>query len=76
MTSLAVIEAKISLIRKYLKILRGYQNYSESTIRQDITLKAAPGRYRIFPAPGKKEIGPLNGKEMRAMACFMRLNRT
>lgn len=45
MTGVAVIESKISSILKYLKILKGYQHYSEEKLENDLTLRGAIERY-------------------------------
>ncbi|MBI4330241.1 MAG: DUF86 domain-containing protein [Chloroflexi bacterium] len=45
MTSLAAIEKDISSIRRYLKILRGYQAHTREAIENDITLRGAVERY-------------------------------
>ncbi len=45
MTSLRAIEVRMSSVRKYLRILRGYRKYSLETIQQDVTLKGAVERY-------------------------------
>lgn len=45
MTSVAVIESKISSILKYLKILKGYQHFSEGELENDLTLRGAIERY-------------------------------
>ncbi|MBI2487564.1 MAG: DUF86 domain-containing protein [Deltaproteobacteria bacterium] len=45
MTNLSVAENKISLVRKYLSILKSYQDYSIEEIRTDATLRGAVERY-------------------------------
>ncbi len=50
MTTIDVIENKISSIRKYLGILRSYQGYSRQTIEEDVTLKGALERYLYLVA--------------------------
>lgn len=45
MTSIAVIENKISPVQKYLKILLGYKKYSRKEIEEDLNTKEALGRY-------------------------------
>ncbi len=45
MTSHNVIENKISSIQKYLKILEGYEKYSQEEIENDINTKGAVERY-------------------------------
>ncbi len=45
MSNLRVIENKISLIQKYLKIVISYQSYTKEDIVRDITLKGAIERY-------------------------------
>ncbi len=45
MNSQALIEDKISTIRKYLAILEQYQRYSQAEIEKDVTLRGAVERY-------------------------------
>lgn len=45
MTNIAVIENKISAVRKYLKILEKYKKYSKKEIERDLNLKGALERY-------------------------------
>jgi uncharacterized protein YutE (UPF0331/DUF86 family) len=45
MSSLKVIENKISSIRKYLKILQRYRNYSKKEIEDNLDIKGAVERY-------------------------------
>ena len=45
MTNNAVVENKISAIRKYLKILERYKKYSQEEIENDIDLRGALERY-------------------------------
>lgn len=45
MSSISVIESKISSILKYLKILKGYQSLSQKELENDTTLKGAVERY-------------------------------
>lgn len=45
MTTIDVIENKISLIQKYLKILEGYKSYSQKEIENDVNIKGASERY-------------------------------
>lgn len=45
MTDTAVIENKISSVRKYLKMAAAYRKYPQKTIEKDMTLKAAVERY-------------------------------
>jgi len=45
MSSLKVIENKISAIQKYLKILDRYKKYSQKEIEEDITIRGALERY-------------------------------
>lgn len=45
MSSVAVIESKISSIQKYLKILKGYQHFSQDELENDVTLRGAVERY-------------------------------
>lgn len=50
MTNIAVIENKISDIRKYLKILERYKKYSKEEILDDIDIKGAAERYLYLAA--------------------------
>lgn len=45
MTNIAVIENKISSIKKYLKILENYKKYSIKEIKGDLNIKGALERY-------------------------------
>ena len=45
MTTLDVIENKISAVQKYLKILDRYKQFSRKTIEKDIDLRGALERY-------------------------------
>lgn len=45
MTDISVIENKISSVKKYLKILERFKNYSRSQIEEDINIKGATERY-------------------------------
>lgn len=45
MTSIFVIENKISAIRKYLKILKGYRKYSKNQIKTDVDIRGMVERY-------------------------------
>lgn len=45
MTNISAIEAKVSSIRKYFKILRNYQKYSQKEIEANLTLRGATERY-------------------------------
>jgi len=45
MTNLAVIENKISAVKKYLKILEEYKKYSVKKLETDINLRGAAERY-------------------------------
>lgn len=45
MTNVFIIENKISAIRKYLKILKGYQKYQKSQIEKDVDIKGMVERY-------------------------------
>lgn len=45
MTNIAVIENKISSVRKYLKTASCYKKYSQKEIEQDETLRGAVERY-------------------------------
>ena len=50
MSNRAIIENKISHIRKYLRILDGYQKYSRKEIEGSIDLKGAVERYLYLAA--------------------------
>ena len=50
MSNRAIIENKISHIRKYLRILDGYQKYSRKEIEENIDLKGAVERYLYLAA--------------------------
>ena len=45
MTNISVIENRISLIKKYLKILENYKKYSINNIKNDLNIKGALERY-------------------------------
>ena len=45
MTSINVIENKISAVRKYLAVLDRYQKYTRIEIENDIDIKGAVERY-------------------------------
>lgn len=45
MTNVAVIENKISSIKKYLKILEGFKKCSLNEIKKNLTIKGAVERY-------------------------------
>ena len=45
MTSIRVIENKISSIQKYLKILKAYKEFSQKQIEKNVDLKGAVERY-------------------------------
>jgi len=45
MTNLAVVENKISTVKKYLKILENYKRYSLKKIVKDISIRGAVERY-------------------------------
>lgn len=50
MNNLAVIENKISSIKKYLKILEGYKKYSREEIENNVDVKGAIERYLYLAA--------------------------
>lgn len=50
MSNMAVIENKISSIKKYLKILDGYKKYSREDIENDLNIKGAVERYLYLAA--------------------------
>ena len=50
MTNLKTIENKISLVKKYLKILERYQKYSQKELEENIDLKGALERYLYLSA--------------------------
>lgn len=45
MTNLAVVENKISAVKKYLKILERYKKYSQKEIEESLDIKGAVERY-------------------------------
>ena len=45
MTNITLVENKISVVQKYLKILQLYRKYSCSQLEGDITLRGATERY-------------------------------
>lgn len=45
MTDLSTIENKISLVKKYLKILKGYRKYSRNEIENDVNIRGMVERY-------------------------------
>lgn len=45
MTNISVIESKVSSIKKYLRILKDYQKYSQKELEKNVTLKGAVERY-------------------------------
>ena len=45
MTNLSVVENKISSIKKYLKILKGFSKKTARELENDINLKGAVERY-------------------------------
>lgn len=45
MTNRSVIENRISLTKKYLKILERYKKYSQSEIEKDVDIRGAVERY-------------------------------
>ncbi len=45
MTSLGVLENKVSQVRKYLGVLRGYQGFSQEEIEMDVDRRGAVERY-------------------------------
>jgi len=50
MSNPAVIENKISAIKKYLKILERYKKYSQEKIEKDIDIRGAAERYLYLAA--------------------------
>jgi len=50
MTSLSVIENKISAARKYLKILERYKKYSKEEIKNNLDIRGAVERYLYLAA--------------------------
>jgi len=45
MTSLSIIENKISSVKKYLKILKDFKKYSKKQIENDLYIRGAAERY-------------------------------
>lgn len=56
MTSLAVIENKISTIQKYLHILDGYQCHTRKEIEDNVTIRGAVERYLYLVAQAAIEL--------------------
>ena len=52
MTSIAVIENKISTVKKYLHILGPFKKYSSEEIEGDITIRGAVERYLYLAIQG------------------------
>jgi len=50
MTSLSVIENKISSVKKYLKIIDGYKKYSKEEIKNNVDIRGAVERYLYLVA--------------------------
>jgi len=50
MTSISVIENKISAVKKYLKILSEYKKYSQKKIEGDLNIRGAVERYLYLAA--------------------------
>lgn len=50
MSSLAIIENKISAIKKYFKILARYKKYSQKEIEKNVDIKGALERYLYLAA--------------------------
>ena len=45
MTDLAVIENKLSSVKRYLSILDNFKNYSKDSLENDLTIRGAVERY-------------------------------
>lgn len=45
MTNIFIVESKVSSIQKYLQILKGFRNYSQKQLEEDIYLKGSAERY-------------------------------
>lgn len=57
MTHLAVIENKISSIKKYLKILDHFKKYSKRSIREDIIIRGSLERYLYLTIQSAIDLG-------------------
>jgi uncharacterized protein YutE (UPF0331/DUF86 family) len=57
MSSLSVIETKISSIQKYLNLLERYKNLSQSEIEQNPDLKGAVERYLYLAVQATLDLG-------------------
>lgn len=56
MTSFAVIENKISSIKKYLNILERYKKYSKKEIEEDLNIRGAVERYLYLAVQSSIEL--------------------
>jgi len=56
MTNLNVIENKISAVKKYLKILENYKQYSQKELVDDLNLRGALERYLYLAAQAAIEL--------------------
>ncbi|MGH7884758.1 MAG: type VII toxin-antitoxin system HepT family RNase toxin [Thermodesulfobacteriota bacterium] len=50
MTNIAAVENKLSSVRKYIKILENFKDYSQIEIQNDITVRGAVERYLYLAA--------------------------
>lgn len=50
MTNIAVLENKISALKKYLKILTAYKKYAQQELEHDLNLRGAVERYLYLAA--------------------------
>lgn len=57
MSNLSVIEAKISHIQKYLKLLERYQEFSQKEIEQNPDLRGAVERYLYLAVQATLDLG-------------------
>ena len=67
MSSLSVIEAKISHIQKYLKLLSRYKGFSQKEIQENPDLKGAVERYLYLAVQATLDLGEaiISFKEFR-----------
>ncbi len=67
MSSLNVIEAKISHIQKYLKLLSRYKGFSQKEIEENPDLKGAAERYLYLAVQATLDLGEaiISFKELR-----------
>ena len=57
MTNFSVIENRISLIKKYLKILKRYQKFSREQIEKDVDIRGMVERYLYLGIQASIDLG-------------------